>query len=353
MNDSRWQQLQNLKDLYENGFMTKEEYALRKQQLIDELTGTSISSDNRSTRSRSRINSDGGSFVIPTPTVMAHPPPDFSVVQEEQAIKFTFHWETKSWIDTYCKVKIDDIPFAKGGLRLVYYLLDVEEKTMMVAKRSIDPRDNESKKIYFLDVEIQGYAKHYAKLFNHYNPPKEVDFVSAFIIQLCDRDDKPIYGVEKYIAGDYRKHNNNFGYVSQEERNTPQAFSHFSYESSKHKLLICDIQGVGDLYTDPQIHTIDGPRMGKGDLKRRGIEKFLETHRCNPICRYLKLPPINAEYDDDGTMPAQTVMAYTAVSSEGYSPNYVVPITDPSVGLLSREQVPKETTSACPCCTIL
>lgn len=62
----------------------------------------------------------------------------------------------------------------------------------MVAKKSMDPRDNETKKIYFLDVEIQVCAKHYSKLFNHYNPPKEVDFVMAFIIQLCDREDKPL-----------------------------------------------------------------------------------------------------------------------------------------------------------------
>jgi elongation factor 2 kinase len=58
-------------------------------------------------------------------------------------------------------------------------------------------------------------------------------------------------------VGDYRKHNNNFGYVSDDERNTPQAFSHFTFEISKRNLLVVDIQGVGDFYTDPQVH-IDG-----------------------------------------------------------------------------------------------
>ena len=33
-------------------------------------------------------------------------------------------------------------------------------------------------------------------------------------------------GVEPYIAGPYRKHNNNFGYVSDDERNTPQGTTH-------------------------------------------------------------------------------------------------------------------------------
>lgn len=55
--------------------------------------------------------------------------------------------------------------------------------------------------------------------------------------------------MERFIDGPYRKHNNNFGYVSEEERNTPQAFSHFTYESSGHQLLCVDIQGVSDMYT--------------------------------------------------------------------------------------------------------
>jgi elongation factor 2 kinase len=117
----------------------------------------------------------------------------------------------------------------------------------LVAKQSIE--ESSTKKVYFLDVEMQACARYYATLFNKYNPPKKVDYVMAFILQLCDRDEKPMFGVENFIDGEYRKHNNNFGFVSEDERNTPQAFSHFTYECSSHKLLVCDIQGVGDLYT--------------------------------------------------------------------------------------------------------
>jgi hypothetical protein len=115
-------------------------------------------------------------------------------------------------------------------------------------------------------------------------------------------------GVEIFIEGPYRKHNNNFGYVSEDERNTPQAFSHFTYEVSNHTVLICDIQvsnrsqqqikvlilfkGVGDLYTDPQMHTIevdDEPQKhafrGKGNMGAMGMAKFLTTHQCNAICK--------------------------------------------------------------------
>lgn len=104
--------------------------------------------------------------------------------------------------------------------------------------------------------------------------------------------------MEPYIPGEYRKHNNNFGSVSEDERNTPQAFSHFTYEASNHEILAVDIQGVGDLYTDPQLHTLDGNDFGKGNLGVTGFHKFMSTHRCNSICRYLKLPQVNPKVSE-------------------------------------------------------
>lgn len=47
-----------------------------------------------------------------------------------------------------------------------------------------------------------------------------------------------------------------------------QAFSHFTFERSGHQLIVVDIQGVGDLYTDPQIHTEKGTDFGDGNLGR-------------------------------------------------------------------------------------
>jgi hypothetical protein len=50
-----------------------------------------------------------------------------------------------------------------------------------------------------------------------------------------------------------------------------------------------DIQGVGDIYTDPQVHTIKGKDFGKGNLGIQGMRKFLDSHRCNPVCDFLQL----------------------------------------------------------------
>jgi len=53
------------------------------------------------------------------------------------------------------------------------------------------------------------------------------------------------------------------GFADQAIRHTPQAFSHFTYSFTQGTALCVDIQGVADLYTDPQIHTLDGQGYGE------------------------------------------------------------------------------------------
>jgi hypothetical protein len=170
------------------------------------------------------------------------------------------------------------------------------------------------------DVETQMYSKEWAERFNLYNPPKRVDFIACSVLELIDRKESPICGVERFIDGPYRKHNNNIGFVSEAERNTPQAFSHFTYYASNRCLVICDIQGVGDLYTDPQIHTIANLKGittvfgGKGNMGVVGLERFIESHRCNPICRYLRLPPVKGGVTEaGGTLPSTPYMEFQHV----------------------------------------
>jgi elongation factor 2 kinase len=243
------------------------------------------------------------------PRVVPHAP-DFRDVVPEVATKHVFDYASRQWTTSQVYIALDETPFSKGSLRVVYHLQDLNELHFdgsYVAKVAIDP--DEDPQTYFRDIELQAHCASYAELYNSYHPPKRVEFLHAWVLELTERGGV-LCAVEEFIQGDYRKHNNNFGSVSDDERNTPQAFSHFTYEASSHEVLAVDIQGVGDKYTDPQIHTLNGHDFGKGNLGVLGFQKFMSSHRCNSICRYLKLPQINPKdrHSDRGTLPLQELM---------------------------------------------
>ena len=85
---------------------------------------------------------------------------------------------------------------------------------------------------------IARYFCHGPTGYNSYNPPKKVDFLEAYVLYLKQRENSPVCHVERYISGEYKKYNNNVGWVSEEERNTPHAFAHFTYQASKGIVLL-------------------------------------------------------------------------------------------------------------------
>ncbi|EKX49331.1 hypothetical protein GUITHDRAFT_151508 [Guillardia theta CCMP2712] len=214
-------------------------------------------------------------------------PPEFRYCQGE-------------WVKSVENCVIDDLPFAEGALRECYRMQIVSKdgtRRNVVAKISKDP--DEDKNTYYRDVQAQMCAKMWAIEFNACDVPKSIDFVKAYVFELVDRPGRPLIGVEEFVEGVFQKHNNNVGgTVGDCDRATPNAFSHFTWEASNHSLLVCDIQGVEDLYTDPQIHTQSGKGFGRGNLGQAGLNAFLTRHRCTTVCMHLGLPAVGYKADE-------------------------------------------------------
>lgn len=96
---------------------------------------------------------------------------------------------------------------------------DWQHAANYVAKSYIkrQPKDT-----YFDDVQLQMDAKLWGNEFNKKNPPKKVDIIQTYIIEMVDRKDKPVFCVEHLIEGKYIKYNSNSGFVSDNHRRTPQ-----------------------------------------------------------------------------------------------------------------------------------
>ncbi|EPB70270.1 hypothetical protein ANCCEY_10637 [Ancylostoma ceylanicum] len=212
-----------------------------------------------------------------------------------RAKRYRYSSIRKTWTEDIVEVRLHPEPFARGAMRECYRLkklpsnshsCDWKHAHNYVAKRYIQEVD---RSVLFEDVKLQMDAKLWAEEFNRYDPPKKIDIVQMCVLEMIDMPSEPLFHLEHFIEGDYIKYNSNSGFVSDVARKTPQAFSHFTFERSGHQMIVVDIQGVGDLYTDPQIHTVVGTDYGDGNLGTRGMALFFHSHLCNDICHSLCL----------------------------------------------------------------
>lgn len=147
-----------------------------------------------------------------------------------------------------------------------------------------------TKEMYFLDCKMQMLAKNMAEKYNKLKPPHRIDFLECFVLEHTIDGVQHYWCAEKFIEGNYEKHSGNNGFVQEaHHRMTPHAFSHFSYVMTGGKRMIVDIQGVGDLWTDPQVHSTTDEEFGVGNMGLVGMAKFFRTYRYNPLCQWIGL----------------------------------------------------------------
>ncbi|KIO16270.1 hypothetical protein M407DRAFT_34077 [Tulasnella calospora MUT 4182] len=78
---------------------------------------------------------------------------------------------------------------------------------------------------------------------------------------------------------------------------TVNAFAHFVAMDSACEYLLADLQGLqdtraGTILIDPMSHTPLG-KSGLGDFGLEGVQRFIDSHRCSPICKSLQLASMN------------------------------------------------------------
>ncbi|KAL7534245.1 hypothetical protein ACHAXR_006685 [Thalassiosira sp. AJA248-18] len=205
------------------------------------------------------------------------------------------------------RIELSMNPFAQGGLRNVYYMKQKNESRRVAKESRHDIVYNERLKFHLETVKCQTHASQYACCFNEriknlngskkkqkqqHDSLTDVPIIAVLRAEVYRLKARSCPGgfrylaVEDYLEGKYEKWNNNDGFVNKRSPDSIQC--KVAQAFSKRQKIVVDIQGSGNVYTDPQLHSIE-KEFGRADRGNAGIEKFFKTHKCNFICRELGL----------------------------------------------------------------
>jgi hypothetical protein len=203
------------------------------------------------------------------------------------------------------KIRLTQSCFAKGAMRSAHAMYDCNMDKYLVAKfyfGKAAKKYSASSNSLQNDVKMQIVAKRLATEFSlSESVEKTVDFIFTCWYEIKDpvkaglSASMSVFTAEPYIAGEYKKYNNNNGWIRADGLNlseTAQAFSHFTWQKTFGELMVVDLQGVGCIFTDPQIHSKQGDDFGCGNLSDAGVAAFFVTHECNAVCKALALRPL-------------------------------------------------------------
>jgi len=203
-------------------------------------------------------------------------------------------------------------PFSEGHMRRAFHARFIEGKWGLLQK-AVVKKFKRSRDFSITaceaQMEAQCIAQYLANVFNGKLKSKfpccfkwpTVDFLMAWSIQIEDRSSSFYANMEPFLEGEFEKFNSNVGCVYG-CHDVLQAFSHWTHHVTKGYLMVVDLQGVriGSNYilTDPSIHCKELVRLtpnihnqfGDTNLGEQGMQQFFATHKCNRVCRKLRLP---------------------------------------------------------------
>jgi len=222
-----------------------------------------------------------------------------------RARKFTYDCASGRWEEQAVNLRMSHEPFGEGGMRVVYRAREILEdgsEVDAVVKRikpgiGLDPDTNYHEAM--TQMVAESYAQDFNKACAQQGLRTSIAFLPVSVIKIEGMPGmhEPLC-LEPFLAGDYVKHSDNAGHIEKDD-DVAAAFSYFTYINSEKLLVVCDIQGVGTFYTDPQIHTFDGEGFGAGNLGPEGLQRFVHTHRHNLLCEELGLPNPDAGLSDE------------------------------------------------------
>ncbi|GFH21649.1 alpha-type protein kinase domain-containing protein [Haematococcus lacustris] len=212
----------------------------------------------------------------------------------------------------FCLVKADVLlsvntsPFASGGTRFAYHAEPCDAlpldpcnplKHGIIAKGSKKQSSkSQEHQLQVDDAVCLQAAKDAVDVFNTLLESKTValqtpSFVDCHLLCCGGGNNVKYLSIEPFLEGSYTKFNGNEGYVAalpddaadREAHELAQAFSHWSWVHSGGRELLCDIQGVGARWTDPQVNSV-ATKYGRKDMGFKGIAAFFGSHRCNESC---------------------------------------------------------------------
>ena len=260
---------------------------------------------------------------------------------------------TEQWHTDETIVKMQSEPFTNGAMRFCYRLKKRAQPPQTATnhrfhktgwktacnyiakayhKNNCNEIDcsEEAKEAVRKDIILQYEANRWADSYNDADPPAKIHFIRAYAISFPDRPGEPWFALERYISGHDRygatfvKHNTNAGFVDKDLRRlTPQVFSAYSFYASHGTRLVADIQGVGDLYTDPQVLS-SNYRFGDGDLGPRGMALFFKSFRHCSMSDALGIPifplsrhelQVQVKYEED-----EETLSHSDSITEGSEP---------------------------------
>ncbi|XP_008403007.1 transient receptor potential cation channel subfamily M member 7 isoform X2 [Poecilia reticulata] len=166
------------------------------------------------------------------------------------------------------------------------------------------------------EIQQQRAAQKLTFAFNQIRPktiPYSPRFLEVFLLYCHSAGQW--FAIEECITGEFRKFNNNNGdeiVPTNLLEETMLAFSHWTYEYTRGELLVLDLQGVGEILTDPSVIK-SGEKgsydmiFGPANLGDDAIRNFRTKHHCNSCCRKLKLPDLkrNDYTPDKATFPQE------------------------------------------------